>query len=67
MNNTYWNTVYSELNTKCPKCKKWFKSKEVEIKDSIGYEGIEILIFDCPCCGQEIDNLQCDGVEKKLL
>lgn len=49
---------------RCPKCKDIFKSESVKIKGTIGYEGIEVLIFDCPCCGQEIDNFQCDGVEE---
>jgi hypothetical protein len=67
MDNTYWNKAYDGLNTVCPKCKGLFNSRKVKIKDTIGYEGITVYVFDCPCCGQEIDDLQCDGVEKDIL
>jgi uncharacterized protein (UPF0212 family) len=48
------------MNTKCPKCNGQFDSSTVKIKDTIGYEGVTVYVFDCPCCGQEIDSLQCD-------
>ena len=52
------------LNTLCPKCLKAFDSRLVKIKEIVPYENIEILVFDCPCCGKEIHDMECDGIEK---
>lgn len=51
------------LNTKCPKCKGAFDSSTVKVKRTEPYEGMDILVFDCPCCGEEISDIQCEVVE----
>jgi len=48
------------VDNKCPICGELFDSMEVTIKRTEPYEGIDVLIFDCPCCGEEISSLQCD-------
>jgi len=45
---------------KCNKCNGLFNSMDVAIKETTEYEGLEIAIFNCPICGKETDNLQCD-------
>jgi RNase P subunit RPR2 len=47
-------------NTLCPKCNKLFNSKTIKIKNVYQYEGLDVLVFDCPICKEETDNLQCD-------
>lgn len=50
------------LNTKCPICDDLFDSMEVKVKRTEPYEGMDILVFDCPCCGEEISDIECEGV-----
>jgi hypothetical protein len=54
----------SNPNTLCPKCLNAFDSRLVKIKRKDPYEGFEVLVFDCPCCGKEIHNMECYGLEK---
>jgi hypothetical protein len=49
-------------NTICPKCLGIFDSRLVKIKRYDPYEGLEILVFDCPCCGEEIHDMECDSI-----
>ena len=51
------------LNTRCPKCKGLFDSKTVKIKRIDNHEA-EPLIFNCPCCGEEICDLECENVDE---
>ena len=51
-------------NTICPKCLGIFDSRLVKIKETAPYDCTEIQVFDCPCCGKEIHDLECDGIEK---
>lgn len=55
------------LNTKCPKCGGLFDSATTKIKrvDDIGCCA-DTLIFDCPCCGEEIAEINCDRVETDI-
>jgi len=52
-------------NTLCPKCLNAFDSRLVKIKEIVPYEGLEVYVFDCPCCGKEIHDLECDGLEEE--
>ena len=48
---------------KCNKCDGLFNSMDVAVKETTEYEGLEVCIFDCPICGKETDNLQCDYID----
>lgn len=66
MDDTYWNKAYASLNTKCPKCKGLFDSSTIKVKKIVPYYfgTYDILVFDCPCCGEEISDIQCEGIEQ---
>ena len=49
-------------NTICPKCKGEFDSMTVVIKRIEPHEA-EPMIFDCPVCGEEICDLECEDME----
>jgi len=50
-------------NMKCDKCNGLFNSMDIAVKETIEHEGLEVCIFDCPICGKETDNLQCDDID----
>jgi hypothetical protein len=50
------------MNKKCPICESQFNMTTVKVKDTIGFEGVTIYIFDCPCCEREINIWKCKRV-----
>ena len=50
-------------NMKCNKCNGLFNSMDVAVKEITEYEGLEVMIFDCPICSKETDNLQYDYID----
>jgi len=50
-------------NMICNLCNGLFNSMNVIVKETTEYEGLNVIIFDCPVCGQETDSLQCNDLE----
>lgn len=50
-------------NTICPKCHGKFDCSTVKIKRYDPYENTEIFVFNCPCCGEEIHDMECDYID----
>ena len=50
-------------NMKCDKCNGLFNSMDVAVKETTEYEGLEVVIFNCPVCDKETDSLQCDYID----
>jgi len=48
---------------KCNLCDGLFNSMDVAVKEITEYEGLEVMIFDCPICSKETDNLQYDYID----
>jgi hypothetical protein len=51
-------------NTICPNCNDAFDCNSVKIKRIDTYSFTEIYVFDCPWCGEETNNMECDGIEE---
>ena len=56
--------IYTRIpNIKCNKCNGLFNPMDVAVKENTEYEGLDVVVFDCPLCGKEIDDLQCDYLD----
>ena len=56
--------IYTRIyNMKCNKCNSLFNSMDVIIKETTEYEGLKVVVFNCPVCGKETDDLQCDYID----